>query len=413
MTSDTATVQPSVADNSADSKERSIPYCRHTIHDEEIQEVVDTLRSNWLTSGPKTVEFEKQFAKYIGCKYAIAVNSCTAGLHLALVASGIAEGDEIITTPFTFCATAEVIEYQRAKPIFVDIDPVSFNINCDLITEKITAKTRAILPVHYGGIPCELRDINRIAEQFDLTIVEDAAHAVGSKYDSKRIGSFGNAAVFSFYPTKNMTTGEGGIITTNDPGLADKLRILSLHGMSRDAWKRYSAQGQWYYEIHQLGYKYNFTDLQAALGIQQLKRLDTFNAIREEYARIYFDAFRDMSEVGLPQWYQLYFDGLKEKGIESPWHLFVLMINPDKLNIDRNQFIEELKTRGIGTSVHFIPLHLQPYYAEKYAFKPGQFPNAEAVYERIISLPLYPKLTRDELSYIIESVKDVVAKHRD
>jgi len=251
-----------------------------------------------------------------------------------------------------------------------------------------------------------------LAKRFELAVIEDAAHAVGSVYRSQKIGSFGNPTVFSFYPTKNMTTGEGGIITTDAPELADKLRVLSLHGMSRDAWKRYSAQGQWYYEIHELGYKYNFTDLQAALGIQQLKRLDHFNEVREEYAQIYFDAFREMPEVSMPEWYQLYFDNFRQNGHQSPWHLFVIMLNQDTLKIGRNHFIEELKARGIGTSVHFIPLHLQPYYAKKYGFKPGQFPNAEAVYERIISLPLYPKLEPEELSYIIDSVKDVVARHR-
>lgn len=405
-------VSPELVTDSKIPAERFIPYCQHFIDDKEIQEIVDTLRSNWLTAGPKTVEFEKRFAEYVGARHAIALNSCTAGLHLALVASGVEDGDEVITTPFTFCATAEVIEYQRAKPIFVDIDSNTFNLNPAGIEDKITPRTKAILPVHYGGIPCELDAIYDIARRHNLTVIEDAAHAVGSVYQSKKIGGFGNPTVFSFYPTKNMTTGEGGIVVTDDSDLADRMRMLALHGMSRDAWKRYSAQGQWYYEIHELGYKYNFTDLQAALGLQQLSKLDQFNATREKYAKRYFEALQDIPEVRMPNWYHRYFDDLIKKGYVSPWHLFVMMIEPDKLRIDRGQFIEELRARGIGTSVHFIPLHLQPYYANKYGFKRGLFPNAEAIYDGIISLPLYPKLKDDDLSYIIDCIKDVTARSR-
>lgn len=391
-----------------DSKSHFIPYCQHSIDDDEIQEVVNTLKSNWLTTGPRTLQFEREFAGYIGCEYAIAVSSCTAGLHLALSAYGIKSGDEVITTPLTFCATAEVIEYQLAKPVFVDIDADSFNIDSQLIEEKITPRTKAIMPVHYGGIPCDLSQIYEIADRHGLKVIEDAAHAAGTIYQNRKVGSLGHPTVFSFYPTKNMTTVEGGIITTNDAEIADKLKVLSLHGISKDAWKRYSNQGQWYYEIHQLGYKYNFSDLQAALGIHQLKKLDAFNTVREQYARLYYNALSEIPCLGVPKWYDHYFDFLQGQGFKNCWHLFVLMLDLEGLSIDRAEFIHELKARGIGTSVHFIPLHLQPYYANKYGYKKGDFPVAEDVYSRIISLPLYPKLTKEELNHIITVLQELV-----
>jgi dTDP-4-amino-4,6-dideoxygalactose transaminase len=385
-----------------------IPYCMHTIENDEIQEVVDTLKSNWLTSGHKTIDFENQFANYIGSKYAIAVSSCTAALHLALSVCGIKDGDEVITTPLTFAATTEVIEYQNAKPIFVDVDPSSFNINVDLIEEKISSRTRAILPVHYGGIPCDLNTIYQIANRHDLFVIEDAAHAVGTVYQNRKVGSFGNPTAFSFYPTKNITTAEGGVITTNDEAMADKMKILSLHGISKDAWKRYTSQGQWYYEIHELGYKYNFTDIQAALGLHQLKKLDQFNSVRERYARLYFEEFCLIPAIQMPDWYHLYFDKDRFPGIKNSWHLFVIQLEEKRLTIDRSQFIEELKARGVGSSVHFIPLHLQPYYAKKYGFKRGDFKATETIYDKIVSLPLYPKMTEEQLYYIIDTIKDIV-----
>ncbi|NIT59125.1 MAG: aminotransferase class I/II-fold pyridoxal phosphate-dependent enzyme [Aliifodinibius sp.] len=389
-----------------------IPYCQHSIDEDEIQEVVDTLRSDWLTSGPRTLKFEQEFADFIGCRYAVAVSSCTAGLHLALNVCGIGPNDEVITTPFTFCATAEVIEYQRARPVFVDIDPETFNIDPTLIEEKITACTKAILPVHYGGIPCDLQSLYGLAERHGLAVIEDAAHAVGSIDAHRKIGSSGHPTVFSFYPTKNMTTVEGGVITTNDEQMAERLRVLSLHGISKDAWKRYSNQGRWYYEIHHLGYKYNFTDLQAALGTRQLKKLDYFNAVREEHAWFYFEAFRNIPGLEMPGWYYHYFDKLRNNGFKNSWHLFVLMLDLSKLRIHRDRFIVELKSRGIGTSVHFIPLHVQPYYAKKYGYHKGDFPAAETVYSKIISLPLYPRLTREAVTRIVDAVQEVTEHFR-
>ncbi len=408
---DTAAIDPVLRRPKPAKKE--IPYCQHSVDEIEIDEVVATLKSPWLTTGPRSVEFEQRFAEYLGCRHTVAVSSCTAGLHLALRTAGVESGDEVLTTPMTFCATAEVVAYLGAKPVFVDIEPDSFNINPAAIEARITARTKAIMPVHYGGIPCDMVAIQQIAERHGLAVIEDAAHASGSRFEQERmVGNGPNPAVFSFYPTKNMTTVEGGIIATNDADEAERLKVLSLHGISKDAWKRYSSQGQWYYEIHELGYKYNFTDLQAAIGLQQLKKLDGFNAVRGRYARIYFDALNDMPEYAMPAWYQKYFESLCGSGLRSSWHLFVLMLNLDRLSIDRNQFIEELKARGIGASVHFIPLHLQPYYAKQYGYRPGDFPVAENTYNRIVSLPLYPKLHNDDILYIIAVLRDLARQFR-
>jgi len=390
-----------------------IPYCQHLIENEEIEEVVSTLKSGWLTTGPRTVQFEKMFAEYVGCDYAVAVSSCTAGLHLALVVAGVGAGDEVITTPMTFCATAEVIEYLGAKPVFVDIQEDTFNIDPVEIEKAVTERTKAILPVHYGGIPCDLSAIQNIAQKHGLIIVEDAAHAAGSVYREQKIGSHGNMAAFSFYPTKNMTTGEGGIITTNDAKSAEMLKILSLHGISKDAWKRYSNEGSWYYEVQHIGYKYNFTDLQAALGMHQLQKLDRFNKSREHYAELYINEIANIPGISLPAYYQDYFTDNANSGSSSAWHLFVMMLELDALTIDRSKFIDELNSKGIGVSVHFIPLHLQPFYADKYQLGRGDFPIAEKVYDRIISLPLYPKLQTEQIHYIIESLGELAQKfHR-
>lgn len=390
-----------------------IPFCRHSIDEDEAREVVETLQSDWLTTGPKTKQFEQDFASYIGCQHAVAVNSCTAALHLALLANGIGPGDEVITTPLTFCATAEAIEYCGARPIFVDVDANSFNIDGNLIESKITARTKCILPVHYGGIPCDLRAIYELAERYNLVVVEDAAHAVGSCYEFQKVGSFGHATCFSFYPTKNMTTGEGGMITLNDAKIADKIRVLALHGMSKDAWQRYSRQGSWYYEIHDLGYKYNMTDMQSAMGICQLKKLDHFNKIRETQAKRYFEILTDIDQVTVPAWYDQYFRQYNKEGFLSSWHLFVMLLKPDGLRISRDQFIEELNRNGIGTSVHFIPLHLQPYYAKKYGLERGQFPVTEAIYHRLISLPIYPKLTDHDIIFITDTIKRLAARFKN
>ncbi len=376
-----------------------LPFCRHSISKEEIAEVVDTLNSDWITTGPKTKEFEKRFAEYVGAEYAIAVNSATAGLHLALIASGIGKGDEVITTPYTFAATANVIIHSQAASVFVDIQKDTLNIDPVKIEAAITPKTKAIIPVHFAGQSCDMDEILQIAKKYNLTVIEDAAHAISSEYKGKKIGSIGQATVFSFYATKNLTTGEGGMVTTNDKELANRIAILSLHGISKDAWKRYGAGGSWYYEIVSPGFKYNMTDIQASIGLCQLAKIEEFLKIRQKYVQIYQEAFGELPQIITP------------KDITPgchAWHLYYILIKPELLKINRDSFIEALGKEGIGTSVHFIPIHLHPYYRDTYGFQKGDFPNAEWVYERIISLPLYPKLTEKDVRDVILAVRKIV-----
>ena len=389
-----------------------IPYCLPSISDEERAEVADTLSTTWLTKGPKSVRFEKAFAEYVGCEHAIAVSSCTAALHLAVRVIDIQPGDEVITTPMTFCATTEILEYQNAKPVFVDIDPITFNLDIDQIESKITDRTRAIMPVHYAGIPCDMDKLMAIARRHNLEVIEDAAHAAGTRYKGNQIGSMGNLTCYSFYPTKNMTTGEGGMLTTNNAEYADKARVLSLHGISKDAWKRYSSQGQWFYEVTEMGYKYNFTDIQASLGLQQLKKLDHFNEVREKYARMYVEAFQGLPGINLPDFYSAYLNGdYADQGYYNCWHLFTVLVDDKVLSINRDQFIEELKAKQIGTSVHFIPVHLHPYYADKYGYQRGDFPVTESIYDQTMSIPLYPAMSEDQIHRIANAVREIAEKH--
>ena len=372
---------------------------KHSIGKEEIDEVVDTLKSDWITTGPKTFKFEEIFFEYVNSKYAIAVNSCTAALHLAVVALGIGNGDEVITTPYTFAATAEVVINSDAKPVFVDVEKDTYNIDPAKIEDKITNKTKAIIVVHYAGHACEMDKIMEIAEKYDLYVIEDAAHAIGSKYKDKKIGSIGDVTCFSFYATKNITTAEGGMITTNREDLADKMRILSLHGISKDAWKRYSSEGSWYYEIEYSGYKYNMSDLQASIGIHQMEKLDQMQKRREEIADMYNKSFDQIAQITTPT---------VKRYATHAWHLYPIQVNSDMLSINRNEFIEALKAENIGTSVHFIPLHLHPYYKEKYGFKGDDFPNAEFLYKNEISLPIYPKMEDKDVEDVITAVKKII-----
>ena len=372
---------------------------KHSIGKEEIDEVVDTLKSDWITTGPKTFKFEEIFFEYVNSKYAIAVNSCTAALHLAVIALGIGNCDEVITTPYTFAATAEVVINANAKPVFVDVEKDTYNIDPAKIEEKITDKTKAIIVVHYAGHACEMDKIMEIAEKYDLYVIEDAAHAIGSKYKDQKIGSIGDATCFSFYATKNITTAEGGMITTNRGDLADKMRILSLHGISKDAWKRYSSEGSWYYEIAYSGYKYNMSDLQASIGIHQMKKLDQMQKRREEIADMYNKSFGQIPQITIPT--------VKSYATHA-WHLYPIQVNSDLLSINRNEFIEALKAENIGTSVHFIPLHLHPYYKEKYGFKGDDFPNAESLYKNEISLPIYPNMEDKDVEDVISAVKKII-----
>lgn len=378
-------------------------YALPMIEEEEYEQVREALASNWLSRGPKTQQFEKEFAEFVGARYAIGLNSCTAGLHLALVASGIGPGDEVITSPFTFAASVNTIIHAGATPVLADIDPRTYNINPALIEAKITSRTKAIVPVHYGGQACEMAAILEIARKYGLVVIEDAAHAVYTKYRERMVGSIGDMTVFSFYATKNLCTGEGGMITTDNQELADKLRIYSLHGMSRNAWNRYTSAGSWFYEIEFPGFKYNMTDIQAGLGLAQLHKLERMQQIREQYARQYQESFAALPEIIPPY---------ADPENRHAWHLYVIRIREELLMIDRAQFIEELKLENIGTSVHFIPIYRHPYYREHYHFPESDFPVTEQVYRGLISLPLYPKMTPQDVADVIAAVRRIVTKNR-
>ena len=438
-----------------------LPFHSPTIEEDEIAEVVDTLRSGWITTGPKTKQFEEEFARYIGCKHAIAVNSGTAALHLALDAAGIKAGDEVLVPTLTFAATAEVVLYLKATPILVDCKKDTFNIDPDRIEEIILklkaegsklkaknpnlkaegspveyashstgqARVKAIVPVHFGGLPCDMDMILKIAEKYDLKVIEDAAHALPAKCrikDSglkdaglekpssvyrlpltKKVGTIGDITAFSFYANKNITTGEGGMITTENDEYAEKMRIMSLHGISKDAWKRYMAEGSWYYEIIYPGHKYNITDIASAIGIHQLRKCDRFYERRKEIAKMYTEGLADLEEIIIPPG-SLSFTN---HDYQHAWHLYVILIRPELLKINRSQFIEKLKKKNIGTSVHFMPLHLHPYYRNTFGYRRGDFPNAEYIFDRCVSLPIYPKMRDDDVGYVIEAIREIVHKY--
>ena len=376
----------------------AIPFHRPLIDDDDIAAVVEALRSGWLTTGGKARDFEREFAGVVDAPHAVAVNSCTAAMHLAVAALGLGPGDEVITTPYTFVATSEVVLYTGARPVFVDVLPDDANIDPDAVAEAVTPRTRGIMPVHVGGFPVRMDRVNAVAKERGLWVIEDAAHAIETVYKGVHAGRWGTAGAYSFYPTKNITTTEGGMLVTGDEQLADRVRMLSLHGLSKDAWKRYDTAGSWYYEVAAQGFKYNLTDVAAALGLSQLSKLDAWRQVREGYARTMNAAFRAHPALIPPA---------EPEEATLAWHLYPLRLRLDALTIGRNEFIERLKQRGVITSVHFIPLHLHPYYRENLGYRPGQFPRAEAFYESEISLPLYPALTREQVGRIIESVVEV------
>jgi dTDP-4-amino-4,6-dideoxygalactose transaminase len=385
-----------------------IPFHRPSIGEEEIREVEAAMRSGWLTTGPRTALFEKDFAAYVSSAHALAVNSCTAGLHVALAALGIGEGDEVITTPMTFCSTVHSILHTGAKAVLADVGEDG-NIDPQEIERAITPRTRAIIPVHLAGLPCDMDAIWKIARDNGLFVIEDAAHAAGAMYDGRQIGSGtddsfpsgSHVTAFSFYATKNMTTGEGGMVTTASEPLAARMRTLSLHGMNRDAWNRYSDVGNWYYEVAEPGFKYNLTDVQAAMGIHQLRKLDSFIETRARYAQIYNRELGDLPEVEIPP---------DRPGVRHAWHLYVLRLNLDRLDVNREEFITELRNKGVATSVHFIPIPLHSYFAELGLGKRCRY--ALELYPRIISLPLYPAMTEDQVYYVAQCVKDIVTSRK-
>ena len=383
--------------------QRMLPFHTPDIGEEEIAEVLDVLRSGWLTTGPKARDFEREFAAVVGAKHAVAVNSCTAALHLALEAAGIREGDEVLVPTMTFAATAEVVAYFKAKPVLIDCVSDTMNLDTNRIEQAITDKTKAIIPVHFAGHPCNMDPILSIAQAYNLRVIEDAAHALPARYNGKTVGSIGESTCFSFYATKNITTGEGGMLTTDNPEYAARARMMSLHGLSRDAWNRYSAEGSWYYEILSPGFKYNLTDIAAALGLAQLKKCDRFWKTRERYAALYHEGFRDIPEIVCPQ---------TSSHVQHAWHLYVIQLELDRLRITRNEFIRRLQQAGIGCSVHFIPLHLHPYYRDTCGYRPDDLPVASKLFQRVLSLPLYSKMTEADVAQVIEIVKNLVWENR-
>ena len=380
-----------------------IPFHKPAIGEEEIRSVVETLRSGWLTTGPKVKLFEAEFATYTGSSHAVAVNSATAALHLALEAVGIQSGDEVIVPTMTFTATAEVVLYLGARPVLVDCRTDDLNIDVDRIEAAITNNTKAIVPVHIAGRPCAMDRILAIAQRHGLRVIEDAAHALPASHCGRKVGAIGDITCFSFYATKTITTGEGGMVTTNNPEWAGRMRMMSLHGISHDAWDRYTEKGSWYYEVLRPGYKYNMTDIAAALGIEQLKKCDAFYQARLRIAERYDEAFADLAEIETPP---------ASSGMQHAWHLYIIQLHLDRLRIDRRDFIKALNSRKIGTSVHFIPLHLHPFYKQTYGYQISDFPQASTAFERIVSLPIYPMMTEQNVNDVIGAVRELVQEYR-
>ena len=381
-----------------DTTRLEVPFHVPDIGEEEVRAVSETLRSGWITTGPRTLEFERAFASYLGAGRAIAVASGTAALHLALRAVGIGEGDEVVTTPYTFVASTESILYLGAKPVFVDIDPRTLNIDPAAAAAAITPRTKALLPVHIGGYPCEMGALSDLAKKHGLSIVEDAAHALPAEAGGRKIGTIGTATAFSFYATKNLTTGEGGMVTTEDDALADRMRVLGLHGIQGDAWKRYTKGGRWYYEVVDQGYKYNMSDIQAALGLVQLGKLDRLQEIRRRHDRIYRDALKECPLILPPE---------DDADHRSALHLFIVRLDPGKTQWSREALIETLRERGVFPSVHFIPVHLHPYYREM-GYRRGMFPIAERSYDNALSLPFYPSMPDVSVEYVVDTVRRVL-----
>ena len=380
-----------------------IPFYVPCTDGREIAEVTEAIRSGWLTTGPKVARFEERLGRAVHARHAVAVNSCTAALHLALAASGVSRGDEVITSPYTFAATGEAILYLGARPIFVDIDPRTLNIDPLGVRRSVTRRTKVVLPVHIAGLPCDMDAITAIARKKKLKIVEDAAHALGAIFEGRPVGSIGDITCFSFYATKNLTTGEGGMATTGDAEVARRLRTLSLHGLTHDAWKRYTRSGSWRYDVVELGYKYNMTDVAAGLGLAQLRKFGAMQRARVRLAHRYTRHLEREEAFDLP---------VEIEGSRHAWHLYILRLRPGALRISRDRMIEALRERGIGTSVHFLPLHLHSFYRRTLGHRPGDFPVTERESARAISLPLHPGLADRSQDRVIEALLDVARRHR-
>jgi len=376
-----------------------LPFSRPSISREAIAEVVACLESGWITTGPRVKKFEEALKAYLGAPRVLALSSATAGLHLVLVALGLNPGDEVITTPMTFAATLNTIVLAGGRPVLVDVEPHTYNLDAQRLASAITPRTRAVMPVHFAGLPVDLDPVYALAEKHGLRVIEDAAHAIGAAYNGRRIGGFGDTQVFSFHPNKNMTTGEGGCITTRDEKLAEHLALLRFHGMDREAWDRFGKKGNQHYEILLPGFKYNMMDLQAALGLHQLPALEDFIARRTALALRYQRLLK-----GWPQW------ALPRSPAYShrhAWHLYTPLINPEAAGQDRDAFMAGMKARNIGTGLHYRAAHLYPYYRDRYGFQRGDFPNAETISDRIVSLPLFPAMTEADQDRVIAAMDDL------
>lgn len=372
-----------------------IPYGRQSLDEEDIQAVVEVLKSDYLTTGPMVAEFEKRVAEYVGAKYAVAISNGTAALHVACLAAGIGEGDEVITSPITFAASSNCVLYCGGTPVFADIDRDTYNISPEELEKKITEKTRAIIPVHYTGQPCEMEKIHRIAQKYNLLVIEDAAHALGAEYRGQKIGSLSDMTCFSFHPVKPITTGEGGMVTTNDEALYKRLLLFRSHGITRDEEFLTENQGAWYYEQVELGYNYRITDIGCALGISQLNKLDGFIERRREIARRYDEAFADCPGIKTP---------MQMQGCDSGWHLYMIQV----MNQDRKVVFDRLRQAGVGVNVHYIPVYHHPYY-QRNGYGEVHCPEAEKFYERAISLPIFPGLTKEQQEYVIGRILEIVS----
>lgn len=380
-----------------------LPFALPLIGQDEINEVVDTLESGWLTTGIKAKRFEDDFSKFVTTKHALATNSATAGLHLALEAAGVQSGDKVITTPYTFTATAEVIRYLGADPVFVDIDKLTFNMDPEKVEIACKENTdiKAIIPVHFAGQTCEMDEILAIARKYNLKVIEDAAHALPATYNGRMVGTLGDLTVYSFYVTKTIATGEGGMVVTNNDDYASRIKVMRLHGINRDVFDRYTSdKPKWFYEVVEPGYKYNMADLSASIGIHQLKKANAFQQRRQWIAEQFNEAFIDLP---------LLVPFIKRLEDTHAWHLYVVQLKLEEMKFSRDGFIEKMSEAGIGTSVHFIPLHLQPYWRDRYGFKPEDFPNAYDVFQRAVSLPIYPKMTDDDVQRVISAVIEILS----
>lgn len=382
--------------------EEFLPFSRPSISQAAIDEVVECLQSGWITTGPRVAKFTEALKQYLGAPFVLPLSSATAGLHLALLALDLQPGDEVITTPLTFAATLNTIILAGAKPVLIDIDPHTLNMDLSLLESAITEKTRVILPVHFAGLPVDLDWVYQVAQARGLRVIEDAAHAIGTEYKGKRIGCFGDTQVFSFHPNKNMTTGEGGCVTTSDTDLARQVELLRFHGIDREAWNRFSKSGSQHYEIVLPGLKYNMMDMQAALGLHQLAELEGFIARRTALANRYQEALADWPQWTLP--------GEPEYEHRHAWHLYTPLLNEYSAQMDRDEFMQRMKDKNIGTGLHYRAVHLYPYYREQFGFKPGDFPHAENVCERIVSLPLFPSMTDAEHDRVLDVMYSIFNK---